>query len=426
MAIRLMNLNRLLVTCFCSDFVSSLSNLNQDYSYRHLSTPLAPLTPPHSLPLWNYSGYTRFPSFYFGASPGPQSSSELAYVRRNSLSGWGWQQGYKSNNGHHGEEAGAAAAAALRAIAPVGSENSPDATFVYRQSESLFTYYDIFANVTLNSSLLYASELHDPVSGKPCGGGGLLSFSNATFIDYWVNIVGGDIALEKNVDGVFLDGFDKLYSGNTLSSQGCPSYTPSLTASALLDKVAATAAFSRVLNAAGKVAIISTYNFLNASLDGLDRERVGDMNGVYEDAYISGLADTQWMRFYEVWLGHGADQDAAMISNAIRETSLGVPFVARSAVGSVHTLEYPAIGFLIAQGDFCYWGASSGWLDGDWKWIGIDDWQAGKPLSIANRTGTYSWSREFEHANATIDVHAGRATLTTFGVSSPKTIIAMR
>lgn len=378
---------------------------------------------------WNYSGFSRFPSFYFGASPGPQSSTELDYVRRNSISGWGWQQSYKSNGGHHGESAGEAAAAALRAIAPSGSQNSPDATFVYRQSESLFTYYDLMANVTANATLLYAAELHDPVSGKACGGGGLLSFSNSTFTNYWVDVVGGEIALENHVDAVFFDGFDKLYAGNTLASQGCPSFSSTLTAAALLDKVAATAAFTRILNAAGKVVIISTYNFLNASFDGLNIRGMaghGEMNGVYEDAYVAALSQTQWMRFYEVWLGHGADQDAAMIANAIFESKLNVPFIARSEVGSVHTLEYPAIGFLIAQGPGCYWGASSGWLDENWKWIGIDDWVVGKPLSVANRTGTYSWSRSFEHANATIDVHAGRATLTTFGASTPLTIIALR
>ena len=39
-------------------------------------------------PPWQYSGFARFPSFYFGATEsGPQSSAELAYVRRNALAG---------------------------------------------------------------------------------------------------------------------------------------------------------------------------------------------------------------------------------------------------------------------------------------------------------------------------------------------------
>jgi hypothetical protein len=385
----------------------------------------AGITTASTLP-FNYTGYIRFPSFYFGASPGPQSSTELDLVRRFALTGWGWQQSYQSNNGHHGELAGSSAASSLRAIAPIGSTNSPDFAFVYRQSESIFTYYDLMANVTINSTLLFAAELHDPISGKLCGGGGLLSFSNSTFVDYWSNIVGEEIATaETYVNAVFLDGFDKLYAGNTLSSQGCPSFNSTLTATALLDKVTATASLTRVLNNAGKVVIISTYNFIKSAANGFENYSgiLSEMNGIYEDDYITRLNGTFWIRFYEVWLGHGADQDAVMISNAILETSLGIPFIARSVVGSVHTLEYPAIGFLIAQGDFCYWGASAGWLDPDWKWIGIDDWIVGHPLSAANRTSAYVWSRAFEHANATIDVHAGRATLS---MSNSQTIIAMR
>ena len=110
----------------------------------------AGITTASTLP-FNYTGYNRFPSFYFGASPGPQSSTELDLVRRFALTGWGWQQGYQANNGHLGELAGSSAASALRAIAPVGSINSPDFTFVYRQSESLFTYYSFFGKFIIGA-----------------------------------------------------------------------------------------------------------------------------------------------------------------------------------------------------------------------------------------------------------------------------------
>jgi len=310
--------------------------------------------------------------------------------------------------------------AALRRVAPRGSAGAPDAAFVYRQSESLFTYYDTYAAVSNNSALLGAATLVDPVSGRACGGGGLLAFANATFASYWSSTIGGEIAGEGEVDAVFFDGFDKLYGGDTLATLGCAGFTPALAAAALLAKVDATAAQARVLNAAGKVPILSTYNFLKAAAEGLSLGEglplgagsLGDMNGVYEDDYVQRLAGTSWLRFYEVWLGHGAEQDALMIANALLEAQAGVPCVARSAVGSMHTLQYGAIGFLIVQRSGSYWGASSGWLDADWTWSGILDWIVGAPLAPAARTGTYTWSRAFAHANATIDTKAGRAALT--------------
>ena len=382
-----------------------------------LDPPAAAATRP-AMP-WNYSGWSRFPSFYFGANEdGAQAPSQVAAVARYALAGWGWQQGFKSDGGHHGEAAGVAAAAAVRRVAPRGSPGAPDALAVYRQSESLFTYYDTMSAVAANETLLAAATLRDPVSGKACGGGGLLSFSNATFAKYWTAAVGGEIASEPGVDAVFYDGFDKLYGGGTLGENGCAGFSPAAIAAELLAKVDATAAQAVVLNAGGKVPIISTYNYLNASSAELEPSdaaavQLSAMNGVSEDAYVERLAGVAWMRFYEVWLGHGRAMDAVQVANAIAETAAGVPFVARSAVGTMHTLQYGAIGFLVAQGLHCYWGASSGWLDSNWAWSGIDTWRVGAPLGVARRESTYVWTRAFANANATIDVAAGVAHLTT-------------
>ena len=117
------------------------------------------------------------------------------------------------------------AAAAVRHIAPQGSPGTPDALVVYRQSESLFTYSDTMAAVAANASLLAAATLRDPVSGKPCGGGGLLGFSNASLAAYWTSDVGGEIASEPSVDAVFLDSFDKLFGGGTRSENGCAGFS---------------------------------------------------------------------------------------------------------------------------------------------------------------------------------------------------------
>jgi hypothetical protein len=371
--------------------------------------PAPPPPPAESQPPWTYSGFSRFPSFYFGASAGAQSPAQLALVARFSLAGWGWQQGF---SGGHGEAQGLAAARALRRVAPAGLPTSPDAAFVYRQSESLFTFYDAMKNLTTDPALapvLFAAQLRDPVTGRACGGGGLLSFSNATFSAYWTGTVGGELASEApTVRAVFYDGFDKLYAGVTLAAQGCPAFGANATAAALRAKVAATAAqAAAMLRAGGVVPIISTYNYLR----GAAASSLGSMNGVFEDEYVAALAGTPWLRFYEVWLGHGAEQDAVQISNAILEGAAGVPFVARSDPRTMHTLEYGAAGFLIAQGAHCYWGASTGWLDVDWPWRGIDDWRVGAPLGPAQRSGRYAWARRFAAANVTVDTEKGWAVL---------------
>jgi hypothetical protein len=46
----------------------------------------------------------------------------------------------------------------------------------------------------------------------------LLAFDNRTFIDYWVHTVGGELSTEVDVDAVFYDGFDKLYTSSVLVS----------------------------------------------------------------------------------------------------------------------------------------------------------------------------------------------------------------
>ena len=81
--------------------------------------------------------------------------------------------------------------------------------------------------------------------------------------------------------------------------------------------------------------------------------------------------------------------------------------MARSDPKTMHTLEYGATAFLIAQQTGCYWGASSGWLDPDWPWRGIFDWKVGAPLGNATRVNAYTWTRRFQHANVSVDTKVG-------------------
>lgn len=382
---------------------------------------------------WNYTGFQRFPSFYFGGNEdGPQSKAELEILSRFAMVGWGWQQSFNTNHSQHGENNGANAAIALRTLSPVspGNLSTPDALFVYRQSESLFTYYDLMAQIAANASEKNLSVVTDPVTGAQCGGGGLLGYKNIFFQHYWSQVIGTEINNEVYVNAVFLDGFDKLYAGNTLQSQGCPNFNTQATAEELLHKVTAQGQQLEILSGANKVAIVSTYNFLSNSsnfLNTLTEEEkeyainhnvslnVQNMNGVTEDVYVSawsgeGMNNVNsstkglWIRFYEVWMGHGYVQDSIMLRNAILEVQQGVPFIARTQIGTVKTLEYPAAAFLIAQGPFCYWGASSGWVDADWSWKGEYDWNVGSPLGPAIEVNTFIWTRAFTKANVTVNL----------------------
>ena len=147
-----------------------------------------------AVPSFGYSGFDRFPAFYFGAAEGTglQSAAELQLIARHALAGWGWQQGHGA--GAHGEAQGQAAATRLRSVAPRrpnGSSgsggSSPDALWVYRQSESLFTYYDLMAAVAANATLAGSARLTDPLNAsQPCGGGGLLGYGKEPFRSYWI------------------------------------------------------------------------------------------------------------------------------------------------------------------------------------------------------------------------------------------------
>eukprot|EP00040_Diaphanoeca_grandis_P008465 m.45340 g.45340 ORF g.45340 m.45340 type:complete len:140 (-) comp19944_c0_seq1:26-445(-) len=113
------------------------------------------------------------------------------------------------------------------------------------------------------------------------------------------------------------------------------------------------------------------------------------------------------------WLGHGDEQDSAQIANAIRETAMGIPFVVRSDPKYLphQSVEYAACAFLIAQGPYCYFGVSTGWLDSEWSWHGEYSWKVGKPLAPPVRSSQFVFARRFENANVTVDTTAGRCSL---------------
>ena len=80
--------------------------------------------------------------------------------------------------------------------------------------------------------------------------------------------------------------------------------------------------------------------------------------------------------------------------------------------GSDDWLEFGMAAFLMAQGDFCYFGAAANWYDEDWAWHHQYEWVVGHPLGPATRQGKYRWARKFEKCTVGVDLDAARGTFT--------------
>jgi len=58
----------------------------------------------------------------------------------------------------------------------------------------------------------------------------------------------------------------------------------------------------------------------------------------------------------------------------------------------------------MAQGDYCYFGASTGWYDGNWRYHAQYEWRLGAPLGPAVQEAKYRWRREFERCSVSVDL----------------------
>ena len=72
--------------------------------------------------------------------------------------------------------------------------------------------------------------------------------------------------------------------------------------------------------------------------------------------------------------------------------------------GNTTWLEFGMASFLIAQGDYCYFGAAANWYDQDWPWYPQYEWKIGRPLVPAVRHSKYRWSRAFEWCTVGVDL----------------------
>ena len=142
-----------------------------------------------------------------------------------------------------------------------------------------------------------------------------------------------------------------------------------------------------------------------------------------EEDYLASIRSSSkggvYFRYYESWMGFGeTDPDcwANWLQNALWETSEGLPFTVRWDMGMFNGsdawLEFGMASFLMAQGDHCYFGASTNWYDLDWSYHPQYDWKVGSPLESAVRGGQYRWSRRFEHCTVSVDLERRMSNFT--------------
>jgi hypothetical protein len=430
------------------------------------AAPAFPFPPPPS------SG--AFPALWFGANAsGLDSGETLALLRRSALVVYGWQQGTARTGFAHAEaQLSAAAAWAAAAVAP--APTPPVA--VYRHFQMGWRAFDVQASADDVAAAAPASPaaamfLHDddndPASaqcrqGIPsppgesrtaplwvfAGGNASAHTYGSAAGDFWVGAVVSEVAAEPGVSAVFFDETDWSACGYSFANDGCANISDSFRGADLAAKLPAIRGSVDALAAAGVVAILSSDNVVSAAWEGLPANATRPCV-VPHDAYLAALAGGgAYLRFYEFWMGRGADLDAATIVNVQVEGAAGAGFVARAPAAAdavcpnasapppraatgvgpgrlaaaasppPPALEFAIAAFLVARSSpYSYFGVSTGWYDSDWCWHAAYDAVAGgcgdlDAAPAATRTGPYSWTRAFPGCVVAVDTAARNGTIT--------------
>ena len=86
-----------------------------------------------------------------------------------------------------------------------------------------------------------------------------------------------------------------------------------------------------------------------------------------------------------------------------------LPIVCRQLITPGLELMDSIAAFLIGQGEFCYYSASTGWFDRDWVWHAEFDTPFGRPLAPATDHGNGVFTRAYSGCDVTVNcTGAGR------------------
>ena len=379
---------------------------------------------PATIPSWRYRGYEKFPSLFFGAQNGSQTTRDplepaahLEWITKHQLAGYGWQHAIGLM-----QEESALHQVAKQTKAYAVAAGREVATFVYRDAQGADKEY-VLAAAILNDTTKDHWFLRQ--NGTICTRSGQwpnarqFNFSVAAVRDYYVNVMVAEVAAEDGVDVVFFDETDWTFHHYPWQNfKNCPNFDPFPTDAAWAAYREAKAdLLSRIvlaLNRQGKIPLFSCSGGTTANTMAKCPNQAGHWP---EEDYLATIRSHskggKYMRFYESWMGFGeTDPDcwSNWLQNAIWETSQGLPFTVRWDMGMFNGtdtwLEFGMAAFLMAQGDYCYFGAAANWYDQDWKYHAQYDWEVGKPLGLAQRTGKYAWRREFEQCTVSVDLAA--------------------
>ena len=394
--------------------------------------------PPTSA-VWRPSAlpWGRIKTFWFGANAsGLDNADTLALIARHSVGGYGWQTGHPGGGSVGiGEELQAQASTHLRDYLDA-TNNSRVQIFEYRQIQvalRLFAQCALAAGDPANAHFFLQDATGKVcLAGQPWGTSDpYWNFSDAGAADWWIDRVIGELATEGPLTSgggsVFFDEVDQGecgYRGGTCDFSA-------FNATAL--QAAKNAVYARqvqAMNAANIVPILSLDNRWLASGNGT---ALGPPCALPEDDLVAAIKAVGglWVRFYENWpstfwqKGSGADIGAAMINNAIMEAAAGIPNVLHTGgkcpdVPPVNVtipgrlggeLEFAAATYLIVAGPGTTLSISDDWYDASFCWHYIFDVDFGAPTGDAVRTGTYTWTRSFTKATASIDMQAHSAVV---------------
>jgi hypothetical protein len=238
--------------------------------------------------------------------------------------------------------------------------------------------------------------IRDPSSGKLCvqkhGEVPFWDFSKPAAVEYWVNTVVRHVAQQPHTKAVFFDTVDSCFCGykfTTMSNCTITLTKPQLH-TVMEQKAKVMAAAIRLLNANGKIPILSLTNYF------------GDSSGdciVDESVFVGYFNGTQWLRFYEYF-----GSSYVYVANMVKEASWGIPAVVHPVKS--RGVGFPLASFLIGQSENSYFGFSSDWYDDGWAWAKEYDVAYGKPLGLAVQVTHKVWERNFTGCHVHVDAGA--------------------
>jgi len=373
-----------------------------------------------SRPPWPYRGFKSFPAFFFSANEsGLEDVARLELAAQHQVVGWGWQQSHQRvgpNDGRYYQEEVylaqmASRFAAFLQFAPSGSHKrrQTQAVFVYRHMEVAEFYFQTSA-AAYHDPGNKDMFLHD-ASGRVCWNtfdntGPYWNFSSPRTAEWFIKEIAAELVREADIQTVFFDETDYLYCGGPAGNCSKTMLDSATWAEQYRAKIQLMRQLTLKLNAAGIWPIFSSYN-------GFSDTPYRDCVLPFDEYYIA-LHDVGWFRFYEWGFGATGPDPAwysqAQLKQALRESTLGLPVIVHpyptappKSGGSQITL--PLALFLLAQNEYWYFGASTGWVEKDWHWWSEYDSRYGRPVgpaSLSNRGGRMVWSREFEACSVSV------------------------